>query len=157
MAIQSLSTDYSGRTVDINIMQGVNAPNKSAITLSFGSISNYCTGIQKLIQRYTIALLTSLGSQISFPSFGTSLINTLTSTSNVYNRADLYPVFNTANAQVVESFKAYDRTITPKPDEQLAGATLTDIQSTPDGGVSIAVKLYTYATDPITFIIPLPI
>ena len=137
--------------------QGVNAPNSSDITPSFGKISNYCTGIQKLVQRYTIALLTELGSQPNFPGFGSPLITILTSSSNSYNRADLYPIFNRANAKVVKEFFAYDQTANPPDDERLAGASLDSIKSTIDGGVAISVKIQTYATGPVAFVIPLPL
>ncbi|MEG7795894.1 hypothetical protein, partial [Listeria monocytogenes] len=70
MAIKSITTNYTGRKIDLHIMQGVKAPGSSDISLGFGKISNYCSGVQKLIQRYTIMLLTEIGSQENFPTFG---------------------------------------------------------------------------------------
>lgn len=158
MAINTvLSTDYANRKIDLHIFQGVKAPTASSITPSFGRISNYCTGVQKLIQRYTIALLTELGSQPSFETFGTSLITELNSSSSLLNRADLYPIFNEANAKVLNEFFAFDLDNPSVPDdERLAGASVLSINSV-NGTVSISVQIFTQATDPITFILPLPI
>jgi hypothetical protein len=156
MAINNITTDYSNRKIDLHIFQGVSAPNASDITPSFGKISNFCTGVQKLVQRYTIALLTELGSQENFPDFGSTLITALTSSSNLYNRVDLYPIFNKANTKVLRDFAAYDRTVSMPVDERLAGARLIEIKSI-NGGVSMAVQIETYSEDPVTFIIPLPI
>lgn len=159
MAIsQTLSVDYSNRKIDLHIFQGVNAPNSSDITPSFGKISNFCTGIQKLAQRYTICLLTELGSQVSFSDFGSDLITSLTSSSNLYNRADLYPIFNEANAKIEAEFYDHDQKYPGAPDdERLASAALVDILSTPTGGVALSVELQTYSVEPVSFIIPLPI
>lgn len=159
MAINSnLSTDYSNRKIDIHIFQGVKAPNASDITPSFGKISNFCTGLQKLIQRYTIAILTELGSQSMYPTFGTSFITSLTSKTRLYNQADIYPIFNKANAKVVSEFFNYDQANPGAPDdERLSGARIKKIDLTKAGRVELTVQLETYGASPTTFILPLPI
>ncbi len=156
MAIQGLSTNYSGRKVDLHIFQGVSAPNPSNITPSFGKISNFCSGIQKLVQRYAINLLTEIGSQPDFLTFGTDLIPTLSSKSLRYNKADLYNIFNLASVKVLREFLAYQSTTTVPDDEALNNAVLNDIVSSP-GGISIRVTIVSLAQDQVQFLLPLPI
>jgi hypothetical protein len=157
MAIKGTSTDYSNRKIDIHVFQGVNAPKNSDITPSFGRISNFCTGVQKLIQRYTISLLTEIGSQLNYPEFGSSLIVSLTSSSNVYNRADLYALFNIANDKIQSEFLAYDATEDISDDERLRNVRIARIESTADGGVAIRLELQTFAGSELIFVVPLPI
>ncbi len=156
MAISGLSTDYSGRKVDLHIMQGVKAPNATAINLGFGKISNYCSGVQKLIQRYMIMLLTEIGSQEEYPTFGSNFITRLTSTSNNYNRTDLQHIFAFANNKVSTEIIAYQVANTLPLDEQLNVARLINIETTPTGGVALKIQIETATNGAVQFIVPLP-
>ena len=156
MPITRVSTDYSTRTKDIHIFQGVNASKLSDITPGFGRISNYCSGVQKLIQRYTISLLTELGSQTYYPDFGTELISSLLNSSSSLNRLDVGLLFNEANVKVITAFRDHQRESTGIPlDEQLDTALLTNV-SVYGGTVGLTIQLYTAAGVPIEFLIPLP-
>jgi hypothetical protein len=156
MPISGTSTDYSNRTKDLHIFQGVN-PNKLAnISPSIGRISNYCSGIQKLIQRYAIALLTEITSQPNYLTFGTNLISRLTNSSSRINKADVYPIFNAANSKVITLFKTYQQSTPGLPkDEQLATAQLLDIKVVGDT-ISLSVQIYPVSTAPILFLLPIP-
>ena len=156
MPISGISTDYSTRTKDIHIFQGVNATKLSSITPSFGRISNYCSGIQKLIQRYTITLLNELGSQPGFPTFGTNLVNTLLRSSSFINKADVGHIFNEANIKVIREFRVYQRGLTDVPlDEQIDTATLADVVIQ-NGTIGLTIKIYPLTGEPVVFIMPLP-
>lgn len=156
MPISGTSTDYSTRTRDLHIFQGVN-PNKLAnISPSIGRISNYCSGVQKLIQRYAICLLTEITSQTSYPNFGTALIPTLMRSSSRISKADVFPIFGTANSKVIDIFKAYQQTTPGLPkDEQLATAQLINL-SVSGGNVSLSIQIYPVATEPVVFLLPIP-
>jgi hypothetical protein len=157
MPINGISSDYSGRTIDLHIFQGVNPKELAVVTPSFGSISNYCTGIQKLIQRYAILLLTDIGSQVNFNDFGTDLMPTLSTSVSSLNKFDLIPIFNFANAKVLDEFKVYQRQTPDLPDdEQLNTSSLVDIQIINDS-VSLIINLVPVAEPAVTFIIPLPV
>lgn len=156
MAINSITTNYTGRKLDLHIMQGVKAPLASNISLGFGRISNYCSGVQKLIQRYTIMLLTEIGSQENFPTFGSNLIVKLTSTSNNYNRSDLFALFALANLKVSNDIFEYQINNPLPEDEQLSTASLEDIVTTTDGGVAMRVLITPRTQEAVDFIIPLP-
>jgi hypothetical protein len=156
MPISGTSTDYTGRTKDLHIFQGVDPSRSVQVTPSFGKISNYCTGIQKLVQRYAICLMTELGSQANYPDFGTSLISTLMNSHRPRNKADVFPVFNKANLKVLDRFRAYQRAHTDLPvDEQLSTALLKDVTSDLYS-VGLTIALYPLTADPVTFILPLP-
>ena len=155
MAIAKVTTDYSTRTKDLHIMQGVNPSKLSGITPSFGKISNYCAGVQKLVQRYTILLLTSIGSQPNYPNFGTDLVDTVMSSSLLLNKLEFVNIFNFANAGVVSFLRNYQRKVAAPLDEQLNTATLLDIVIK-DGGISLKVQLVTMQNTPVDFIVPLP-
>lgn len=101
-------------------------------------------------------LLTELGSQEQFPTFGSNLITKLTSTSNNYNRSDLYALFALANLKVCNDIFDYQINNPLPEDEQLSNATLEEIISTTDGGVAMRVKIVTRVVGAVDFLIPLP-
>lgn len=159
MPIRNITTDYSGRSKDINIFPSV-SPSKAGaqkVTPSFGKVSSYCAGVQKLIQRYAIALLTVKGSQAAYPNFGTGLVKQL-NMSRLTNQPDLVHAFNFANAAVIGQFRAYQETTTGLPaDEQLDTAVLLSVTATANLEVSYRVALYTKAGSTLDFLLPIPI
>lgn len=156
MAISSITTVYTDRKIDLHIMQGVNAPSKSSITPSFGLISNYCTGVQKLIQRYMIMLLTEIGSQENYPDFGSDFLVNLLSSSSVYNRVDLQNLFAFANAKVSKAIIDYQIENELPLDEQLNTASLVDIINIAPGHVSLKIQIIPQTQDAVEFVVPLP-
>lgn len=156
MAITGTTTNYSGRKVDIHIFQGVNPNKLSPVTPSFGKISNFCSGIQKLIQRFAIALMTDLGSQKDYPTFGTQLMRTLNNRNLLFNKADLYPIFNFAAYKVISEFRDYQaKNYNIPEDEKLNTAYLSDIIIVNDS-VSFKVTIVPMSGDVTEFLIPLP-
>ena len=156
--ISSTTTNYSNRTVDIHILKGtdVTLPNAQPVNVCFGKPSSFCTGVQKLVQRYAISLLTVLGSQIDFNGFGTTLLVD-TNMSGLQTISDLTHLFNFANLKVTTDFRQYQATLANGPlDEQLNAATLTDISVSGDS-VSMSVTITTMAGSDIPFVIPLPV
>lgn len=156
MPIDGTTTDYTGRKKDIHIFQGVDPYTTKDIVPEFGKISNFCSGIQKLVQKYTICLLTELASQETFPDFGTTLLTKLNNRSLSLNKNDLYPIFNIASSKVVREFKQYQaKNPTIPEDEQLNTALLENVVVTTTQ-VQLQVRIYPMATPAVTFIIPLP-
>lgn len=156
MAITGSTTNYSGRKVDLHIFQGVNPNKLSPVTPSFGKISNFCSGIQKLIQRFAIALMTDLGSQPNYPDFGTKLMSTLNNRNMLFNKADLYPIFNFAAYKVVSEFRDYQAKNYDIPDdEKLNTAYLSDIIISNDS-IAFKVTIIPVSGDTTEFLIPLP-
>lgn len=155
MAISSITTNYATRKKDIHIMQGMTVSGTSDITPSFGKISNFCTGVQKLVQRYAITLMTSLGSQENYPEFGTNLMINLNNRRLKLNRADVFALFNLANAKVIKEFRLYQASSDQPDDEMLNTAQLIDVKIT-NTGVYLHIKVIPVQATAVELILPLP-
>jgi len=72
--------------------------------------------------------MTEQGSQPDYPDFGTKLMSTLNNRNLSLNKADLYPIFNSAAYKVISEFRDYQAKNSGIPtDEQLNTAYLSDI------------------------------
>lgn len=157
MPYQSLSTDYTGRKKDICITPYVDPRiiGEQQVTYTLGPIASYTAGIQKLMQRYVIALFTIQGSQKYDPTFGTDFYSTLRS-SNLMSVADLSHIFNFANYDVITLFKDYQKNNPDIPlDEQLDTAVLDSINVS-GTSATFNVKIYTKAGENYNFLVPIP-
>lgn len=158
MPINGTSVNYSGRTKDVNIAGAVKGDKqgRQPMTLTFGRISSYCSGVQKLVQRYAIALLTRSGSQSRFEDFGTDLLDGLNG-GRLSSRQEFLHVFNLASWAVIKEFKEYQAENPDLPlDEQINTATLESYDITGDT-ITVHVTITTLAGSSVTFITPLPI
>ena len=159
MAIVGTTTNYTGRTKDINILLGANAsiPDRQPVTVAFGRVSSFCAGIQKLMQRYLVAFCTIIGSQPNYPTFGTDFMSKLESGGR-YSQTDIYHMFNFANSDVTSDFMEYQRTatVTLPDDEQLMKAELLDFSAIGDV-LQMRIQLTSKQGDSVTFVVPIPI
>jgi hypothetical protein len=158
MAITGTTTDYSFRTVDILIMGGINplSPDIQKDTLTFGKPSQQVTGVQKLIQRYAINMMTVLGSQVNYPTYGTNFVKSLLTMSGVTTNAATH-LFNFANMKTISEFRAYQAANPNLPlDEQLNTATLLSFNSSGDT-INIQISISTLAGQNLIFVLPLPL
>jgi hypothetical protein len=159
MPIKDVTTNYTGRKKDISIMQYPDPTNidPQDITLSFGRIGSFCAGVQKLIQRYTIILLTNLESQIYYPTFGASLISSLRNGSAPTDLIGVTQVFNSANYEAVATIKSAQVNDQESPDdERIFSAELEDTSRLGDA-IYFSVKITTESSTAISFVLPLPI
>lgn len=156
MAISGTTTNYTGRKKDLHIFQGVNPKKPATVTPSFGKISNYCAGVQKLVQRYTISLLNELGSQTNYPDFGTNFMTRLNNRSLSLNRSDIFPIFNLASAKVIADFKEYQANTDGLPTDEQLNTVLLEEVSVSANSVNLRVRLYPVQSTPVEFVIPLP-
>lgn len=157
MPITSVSSNYSGRLKDLCIADGIkgNTDKVQPMSLTFGKLSSYCAGVQKLVQRYAIMLMTKLGSQKDYPDFGTDFITNLNSGRNVSGQ-DFSYTFNFASWDVIKEMKTYQVANPEMPlDEQINTATLENYNVVKDA-VQLNVRLTTMAGTNIQFIMPLP-
>lgn len=142
--ITGTTIDYTGRTKDLFISQGIDPLSSSiqSVTYSFGTISSFIAGVQKLVQRYAIALINN------------GLLNNIRAAS-ANNLQVATHIFNFASYAVVSSFQAYALANPGAPnDETIASATLTDISSG-NGSLSLTVQLVTNAGSSVVFVLPL--
>lgn len=158
MAISGVTTDYTGRKRDISILQYPNAQLEDAQTVfpKFGKNARFCAGVQKLIQRYTIILLTNLKSQEKYPEFGTEFLYTLKAGIDPLDSGGAAHIFSLANFEAVSLIKADQAIQEDIPlDEQLQSASLVNIRLYGDS-ILFNVQITTEAGDTQAFTIPLP-
>ncbi len=153
MSIANVTTDYTDRTIDINISGAKDGRTTSAMALSFGDTSSYITGVQKLVQRYSISLLTAIGSQPDTPDAGTSFV---TSLRGNLTAADIEHVIVFANAKIIAEFREYQDATDGLPlDEQINTVTIDSI-TYEQGVLNLKLSISTMAGDTIDYILPIP-
>lgn len=158
MAITSISSNYTGRSKDISILQYPDASLSDAqiVLPQFGQNARFCTGVQKLLQKYVIILLTNLKSQPSFPGFGTDLLYTLQGGISPVDRVRASQIFILASFAAVTELKKYQIANPTIPDdEKIVRAELLNLDLY-GGYVGFSVKVVTAAGENISFIVPLP-
>lgn len=158
MAINGVTSNYTSRLKDISIFQN---PDGSAVGAqnvlpSFGGVGRFCSGIQKLVQRYAVVLLSNAGSQPDYPDFGTKFISTLQAGISPTDQIYASQVFYLANYKTLTTLISYQTDHPEMPaDERIVSATLERI-ALRGGYVSFDVKITSEAGDEVTFLIPLP-
>jgi hypothetical protein len=159
MPIRNSTTSYVGRKKDISVLQNPDGliADPQEIALKFGERARFCAGIQKLIQRYAILLLTNIGSQKYYPDFGTDLIYKLQAGISTVDLIGATQLFNLANFEAVNTLLNYqiEDTFSP-PDERISSATLSDINII-SSSIYFSVTITTEALSSISFVVPLPI
>ena len=154
--ITSVSSNYTNRTTDINI-GGAKNPTTGGLaklTFEFGATSSVITGVQKLVQRYCISLMTTLTSQESTPTFGTAFA---TSIGGNVTASDIYHQLVFANNKIINEFREYQRTTTlDLPlDEQIDTVTIKSLTYTV-GVLNLQLSISTLAGNSVEYILPLP-
>lgn len=158
MAIAKQSTDYTGRKKDLSILQypDVLSIDGKEVAPKFGNPARFCAGVQKLIQRYTVLMLTNINSQEYFPNFGADFLWPLQSGTDPTDSILARQIFTLADYATVNVIKTYQIDNPELPlDEQLDFTTLRNI-SLYGGFVSFDVKLTTLAGEIVDFLVPLP-
>jgi hypothetical protein len=158
MAITSISSDYTGRAKDISILQYPDAAliDAQEVLPQFGNNARFCTGIQKILQKYAIILLTNITSQPDYPAFGTDFFYTLQGGISPVDRVMASQIFTLASFAAVSELRKYQTNHPELPDdEKIVRAELLDLDLY-GGYVGFSVKVVTAAGDDVNFVIPLP-
>ena len=158
MAVSSITSDYTGRKKDISILQYPTAQVSEAQTVSiaFGKNTRFCAGVQKLIQKYTVILLTNIGSQESYPDFGTSFLYRLKAgISSVDNllASQIFRLASYITVNILKEHQTADQTI--PADERIASASLIAV-SMYGGTAAFEISITTETGTDVSFLIPLP-
>lgn len=155
------SINYSGRLVDIELLQDITNPSTAMQHVQItnvGATPKYVTGIEKVIQRYTVALLTVLGDVHFAQSFGGPLIGALMR-GTVSNISYLGNVFGITSASAIQALATDDQNTkiygTIPADEQIVSAVLTDSNVDYNTGtVALSVTITTAAGSNYDFVVP---
>ena len=122
----SASIDYTGRTVDVLIFQGVAASGNRPVETGFGDSGFVCTGIQKVAQTWATLFMTDRGSMLNKPTRGSTFF-TAVRRGRIQVEADIPAEFALAAEQVSRTMEldaANDGTL--PNDERLDSAVLRD-------------------------------
>ncbi len=157
---KNITRDYSGRTVDLEILQSTRHPEASfsSVELSLSSKQPAAvSGISKLIQRYTLVFL-SLANDVNRPFFniGTSFISDVLGGARRTSDFLLHS-FSFANGDTVRQLRREDADWPDTPDdERIAYASLNDM--TVDRGtltLKLVVDISSLAGNTAKFVVPI--
>lgn len=149
------TSDYAGRTVDVAAFKGW-APNKNTevdqVLVGPGDGGQLIAGIEKLLQRFAIELLTEVGSLEYLPDRGSSF---MTAARTGYWRTgdDVRSSFNLALLGVTENLQVEESETDPS-DERFASANLLAVSLLGDA-VTMSVEVLSQAGTSFTALLPL--
>jgi len=154
----SASIDYTGRTVDILIFQGVKEYGDQQISTGFGEAGYVCTGIQKVAQTWAILFMTDLGSVMNKPTRGSSFLPAVRS-GRIQVEEDVPAEFGLAAEQVRRTMEL-DASEDPdlQNDERLDEALLVDYFLFREQSLlQLKVRIKSLAGDERTVYLPVPV
>ena len=155
------TTNYANRQVDIEFLQTIRTPNGVVpVQLSFTlGASRIVTGIQKLVQRYTLLLLTRLGDVHFDTSQGSTLITDLMYNGLTRNAGSLQIAVAFANASVFSQMRLEDSRTDIygdiPDDERLQSAAMTDFSvDFSTGTLYLTIQLISVAGNSYVYVLP---
>jgi len=154
------NSNYVGRQTDIEMLQSIAQPVllQKVTVSSVTQTPKAVTGLEKMAQRYTVALLTYYGTVHFAQLFGTNLLGQVLG-GQVQNLAALQGLFASSSSKAILQMQTDDVNTTTfgsiPTDEQIVSATLLDqkIDYT-TATVYLRVLLTTTAGDNIEFVVP---
>lgn len=155
------SVDYTGRTIDLLIFQGTAVQGDQAILLDLVGPGNnggeVTTGIQKLVQSFTMLFLTERGSIKYHPELGTTFLTDMRF-QRIHDEADVQSSFNLAVELIRTTLSLVAEQTSLPEDEQFASAVLQsfNLDST-NGKLTLFVKIESVAGDSRTIYLPVPV
>lgn len=155
----SVSTDYTGRTVDVLIFQGVKATGKQRVETGFGEAGEVCTGIQKVAQTWLVLFMTDRGSVVNKPTRGSSFFPAVRQ-GRIQVEEDIPAEFALAAEQVRQTMELDAVEYTPplEADERLDTAELLDFDLFKElSYLRLKVRIRSLAGDERTVFLPVPV
>ena len=150
------STDYTGRTVDLLIFQGVEEFGDQPVTTGWGDAGELCTGIQKVAQTWAILFLTDRGTIFNEPERGSSFVVDVRSGA-IQVDEDIPAEFSIAATQVARTMSVDATGQNLEDDEILALAELLDYSvDTIAASLYLRVRIWSLAGESRTVFLPVP-
>jgi hypothetical protein len=161
MAIGSITTDYTGRTVDLEALQTIDkvqSLTRLFSTISLNNTSGRITGLQKLVQRYAILFLTRTNDVRFAPGQGTNFLNAL-DLGQIQTNETVVHQFVFANSLVVSQLRSEDAARAfgdPAPnDERIARASLLDFEiDYPNARLFLQIQITNIDGDGTVYVLP---
>jgi hypothetical protein len=160
MATTKKTTDYTGRQVDIMAFTGAFSDKQFELDQILYNDTNpsgqVCAGIQKLVQRWVIELLTPLGSMPYLTNRGSAFLNTIRS-GKIRSELDATLIFNFANEQVAYNLRQEDNAGTYPDDEKYGSVDLLGVQVITGSKMTISVRINSVAGAARVFVVPVAV
>lgn len=149
------TTDYSGRTVDLLVLQLVSTPvSEKVVRPDVSKFPHMTTGIEKLVQRYTQLFLTQRGSVRNRPGEGSDFM-TLLGAGNIYDINTLTVAASAANKTVMDQIRTEDAVLDTPGDEALEASSIKDLAiDRAKATVYVTVRLDTVAGESYVYTTP---
>lgn len=150
------TTEYTGRTVDMLLLQFVMSPvTEAAVTPDVSKYPRIATGIEKLVQRYALLFLTQMGTVKNSEGTGTEFM-TLLGAGNIYDNSTLRAAASAANRQVSSQIKTEDRMLDTADDEALDTSEITETSiDRRTATVTVTVSITSAAGEKYVYTMPL--
>lgn len=155
----AVSVDYTGRSVDLLIFQGVAAVGKQPIELGFGTDGKICTGVQKVAQSWLVLFMTDRGTMLNKPTRGSTFFPDVRR-GRIRVDSDVRSAFATAAEQVRRTMELDAAQASPAllDDERLDEAVLEDFTlEKASSYLYLRIRIRSIAGDSRTVILPVPI
>lgn len=147
-----VSTDYTGRFVDLFIAQGASAAGEQELTLSLGDMrGRVTTGVQKAAQTFVILFLTEKGSSRHDPDYGTNFLFAIRRTNASQSKVRV--AFREAAQDAINQQASYRRS-DASDDEILDTAELVNFASQDPTMMELTVRLTTVAGEARDIVLP---
>lgn len=140
---------YGWGTYDLHIMQGVAPKGDQMITLAFGLQPAAAAGVQKLVARLVLWLLTRKGSDLVDPNYGSTLMSQIYGDNAVQARINV----SQALSDAVYQWRRAEAGGLPA-DEQLVAIRLLSLVASA-GVLVLRIKIVTRAGDEVQAVLPL--
>lgn len=146
------SNDYTSRLYDLFVFNGADPSSDAALKLDIGLGQAVTSGIQKICQKYIVALLTEKGSVKSDPSYGTFFISNIKISSGLDNNK-VQTLFSDASNDAISWLATYD---TPTNDDEIIkNVSLLDVAVTYDK-IRLKINLITQLDESLTLYYLIP-
>jgi hypothetical protein len=154
----AVSTDYTGRTVDLSIFEGSAPTGNQLIRLGFtGDGGNVIAGIQKLTQSYTLLFLTERGSIPQKLDQGTDFVIRMRQ-GRIQQESDVLSEFTLANELVREQLTLAASGQNYPDDEVFDSAILDSFELDRDlSRVLLRVRVRSIAGETRDVLLPVPV
>ena len=149
--------DYSGRTVDLAAYQGVELGHEQLLRMALAEESHsgmIVAGIQKLVQRVVVSLLTERGSQRHFPEVGCDFLYDAR-TGRFQTDLDVAASFASAMVDVRKQIQAVETELDPD-DERFGSIALEHVELI-DDSVALYASLTSLAGSSVQVLLPIPV
>lgn len=147
--MSTISTDYSGRKVDLSIFPDGVTPNVP-VEASLGFAGKVVSGPLAIAQAFAVALLTPLGHYKSDPDFGSTLIEDLSS-KKIEMPSDILHAFALSSIPVVSYL---DSARQDAPDDERIDAVRLESYNISGSVIELTIVITTLAGQSATFLLP---